>query len=140
MQTEQKTYSISEVAKMFNLSTSTLRYYDQEGIIPGLQKNRSGVREFSSKNLQTLNLINCLKCAGMSIKDIKTFLNWCEMGDETLSKRLKMFEDLRQDTIRQMKELEKTLATLEYKCDYYKRAVEAKSKNSVGSCETIKKR
>ncbi|BDR59657.1 MerR family transcriptional regulator [Xylocopilactobacillus apicola] len=119
----QTTYSISEVAQMFNISPSTLRYYDQEGIIPNLHKNHAGVREFSPDNLATLKLVGCLKCAGMSIKDIKIFIQWCADGDSTLQKRLEMFHELRRTTKAQMQELEATLDTLEHKCRYYTQAV-----------------
>lgn len=120
----KKNYSIGEVAKMLNTTTSTLRYYDQEHLIPNLKKNSAGIREFSEENLSTLRLINCLKSAGMCIQDIKIFIQWCEMGDETLNQRLEMFENLRSSMQEEMKKMQKTMDTINFKCDYYKKAVE----------------
>lgn len=118
-----KVYLIGEVAKQFNLSISTIRYYDKEHLIPNLQKNTAGTRVFTQENLDTINIIECLKKSNMSIKDIKTFIEWCETGDETLQQRLNMFQQLQQSVQRQMAELQKTLDTINYKCHYYTQAV-----------------
>lgn len=119
-----KTYSIGAVAKQFNLTVSTLRYYDKENLIPNLQKNDAGIRFFTTENLETIKIIECLKKSGMPIKDIKTFIQWCAEGDSTLRQRLVMFQSLRSSVKQQMYELKKTLDTLEYKCGYYAQAVE----------------
>lgn len=117
------TYTIGQVAEMFNLSVSTLRYYDQEGLIPGLQKNAAGVRQFDQRNINAINIIECLKRSGMSIKDIKQLMGWCVEGDDTLELRLEMFQNLKQQVLNQMAELQATLDTIDYKCHYYQQAV-----------------
>ena len=62
-------YPIGEVATITHLSVPTIRYYDKEGLIPDLKKDPAGVRCFDDHNLGALEMINCLKTAGMSIKD-----------------------------------------------------------------------
>lgn len=118
-----KTYSIGEVAKQFNLTVSTIRYYDKENLIPNLKKGTTGMRVFTQENVDTINIIECLKKSNMSIKDIKIFIQWCKTGDTTLQQRLEMFQNLRQSVQAKMNELEKTLDTIEYKCNYYTQAV-----------------
>jgi DNA-binding transcriptional MerR regulator len=81
-------YTIGEVAKKFKIDISTLRYYDKEGLIPNPEKNESGKRVFDEEAISGLITIECLKKSGMSIKDIKTFIDWCQEGDETLKERL----------------------------------------------------
>ncbi len=70
MQEIKTTYSIGEVAEKFGLSVPTLRYYDKEGLIPNLKKNSAGVRRFTEENLSTLQIVECVKNAGMPIKEI----------------------------------------------------------------------
>lgn len=86
------TYSISEVATQFQLSVPTLRYYDQQGLIPGLSKNAAGYRQFTAKDLNTLRIVECLKRTGLSIRDIKQFMTLVQAGDSTLSQRLALFQ------------------------------------------------
>lgn len=124
MQELAVTYSIGEVAEKFGLSIPTIRYYDKEGLIPNLQKNTAGVRRFSEDNIGTLKLIECLKNAGMPIKDIKQFIQWTLLGDETLDERYQMFQELRISVQKQMKQMQETLDTVNFKCAYYQKATE----------------
>lgn len=118
------TYSIGQVAKMFNLSVPTLRYYDQEHLIPRLNKTESGIRRFTKENVTAVQVIECLKSAGMPIKDIKQFMQKVEQGDDTLNDRLEMFKHLRTNVLKQMQELQNTLDMINFKCKYYGKAVQ----------------
>jgi DNA-binding transcriptional MerR regulator len=118
-----KTYSIGEVAKRFNLTISTLRYYDKEGLIPNLTKNSNGLRQFSEENLDTIHLIECLKFAGMQIKDIKIFIEWCNLGDSTLELRRNMFDEVSIAIKEKQRQINETLEMLQYKQAYYGKAV-----------------
>ena len=75
-------YTIGQVAEMFDLPVSTLRYYDKQGLFPGLERT-SGIRQFGDAELEALRVIECLKKAGMEIKDIRLFMEWCAEGPST---------------------------------------------------------
>lgn len=120
----QETYTIGQVATRFNLSVPTLRYYDQEGLIPNLTKDQAGIRRFNNENLEALQVVECLKTSGMSIKDIKQFMQWSSEGDETLAQRLTLFQKLREHLESQLDLLERNLRVVDYKCAYYGQAVE----------------
>lgn len=124
-----KTYSISEVAKVLNLTPYTLRYYDKEGLMPFVERTSSGIRLFKESDLGTLKVIECLKSTGMPIKEIKTFIDWCSEGDSTLSQRLDMFMERKATVEAQMEELKKTMELIEHKCLYYRTAIKAGTEN-----------
>ena len=63
-------YTIGQVADMFGLPVSTLRYYDKQGLFPELERT-SGIRRFGDTELEALRVIECLKKAGVEIKDIR---------------------------------------------------------------------
>ena len=65
------TYTIKEASDITGIPATTLRYYDKEGILPFLERKESGHRMFSEQDLSMLRIIECLKCTGMSIKDIR---------------------------------------------------------------------
>ena len=75
-------YTIGQVSEMFDLPVSTLRYYDKEGLFPGIRRD-SGIRKFGEKELEALRVIECLKKSGLEIRDIKQFMEWCVQGSET---------------------------------------------------------
>ena len=85
-------YTIGQVAEMFDLPVSTLRYYDKQGLFPELERT-SGIRRFGDTELEALRVIECLKKAGMEIKDIRLFMEWCAEGPSTYPKRKAMFEE-----------------------------------------------
>lgn len=119
------TYSISEVAKMMNLTVHTLRYYDKEGLMPFVERTPSGTRLFKESDLGALKIIECLKSTGMPIKDIKNFIDWCSEGDSTLQQRYDMFMERKAVVEAQMEELKNTMEVIEHKCWYYKTALDA---------------
>jgi len=118
-------YSIGEVANLLDIPTSTLRYYDREGLLANVKRSNGGIRVFTDMEIGTLKVIECLKATGMQIKDIKQFLDWCAEGNETLRKRRDMFYERRAVVEKQMEELRKTLEVIQYKCWYYETAYEA---------------
>lgn len=120
-----KTYSISEVAEHFNMTPHTLRYYDKEGLMPHIERNSGGKRVFKDSDLDALKIIECLKSSGMPIKEIKHFIEWCSEGDSTLQQRYDMFLERKACVEAQMEELKKTMEVIDYKCFYYKTALES---------------
>ena len=76
-------YSIGQVAEMFGLPISTLRYYDKQGLFPNMERV-SGIRKFGDTEIEALRVIECLKKAGMEIKDIRQFMDWCAEGSSTI--------------------------------------------------------
>lgn len=116
-------YSIGEVASATNIAISTLRYYDREGMFPDIERTDGGIRVFSDKEVDTLKVIECLKNSGMSIKDIKSFLDWCQEGDASLQKRRDMFYERLAEVTKQMEALQQTMNLIKYKCWYYDTAL-----------------
>lgn len=118
-------YTIQQVANMTGIPATTLRYYDKEGLLPFLERRSSGYREFSDIDLASLQIVQCLKATGMSVAEMKQFSDWVRGGDATLKERLDMFLHRKEAVERQIEELQRSLAVINYKCDYYSRAVEA---------------
>ena len=115
-------YSIGQVSEMFHLPISTLRYYDKEGLFPGMER-QSGIRRFSEREIEALRVIECLKASGLEIRDIKQFMEWTTEGAATYTQRKQLFETRKQAVEAEMAELQKTLDMLRYKCWYYDTAI-----------------
>lgn len=118
-------YTIGEVAKKMNLTTSTLRYYEKEGLLPHVQRSQNGIRGFQESDLQSLKIIGCLKASGLSIKDIKKYIDLCGDGDNSLQERYELFLNRKKVILEQIEELNNVLEVINYKCWYYEIAIEA---------------
>ena len=112
-------YTVGEMAKLIGCPASTLRYYDKEGLLPFVERSSSGIRMFKEEDYEWLQVISCLKKTGLSLKDIRHYINLALEGDTTIHERLELFEKQREIVRAQMAELQETLDTLDFKCWYY---------------------
>ena len=115
-------YTVGEMAKLLGVPASTLRYYDKEGLLPFVERSSGGIRMFKDQDYEWLKIIECMKKAGMPIKDIKEYLELTLRGDETIHQRLELFQKQKQLLQEQMASLQRTLDVLDYKCWYYETA------------------
>lgn len=116
-------YTIGQVSELFGLPISTLRYYDKQGLFPGMARE-SGIRKFSDRELEALRVIECLKKSGLEIRDIKQFMDWCVAGPSTYPQRKALFEQQKKTVEAQIKHLERVLDMLKFKCWYYEQAIQ----------------
>lgn len=123
-------YTIGQVSEMFGLPISTLRYYDKEGLFPGLER-RGSIRLFGDNELEALRVIECLKQSGLEIRDIKQFFAWVTEGSSTYACRRELFEHRKAAVEEQMRALEKTLAMVKFKCWYYEKAMADGSEDEI---------
>ena len=115
-------YTIGQVSQMFNIPISTLRYYDKEGFFPNLKRS-SGIRRFGEQDIEALKVIECLKESGLELKDVKQFIKWATKGSSTYKNRKELFEKRKIAVEQEIRNLQKTLNILEYKCWYYDKAI-----------------
>ena len=115
-------YTIGQISEMFNLPISTLRYYDKEGLFPDMER-QSGIRRFGEREMEALRVIECLKASGLEIRDIKQFMQWCTEGSATYPQRRQMFEKRKEAVEEEIRQLERTLDMLRFKCWYYDTAI-----------------
>lgn len=115
-------YTVGEMAKLLGVTASTLRYYDKEGLLPFVERSSGGIRMFRDSDIEWLRVIECMKKAGMSIKDIRRYIELALKGDDTIELRLMMFRRQKEVLQQKMAEMQHTMAMVEYKCWYYETA------------------
>ena len=115
-------YTVGEMAQKLGVPASTLRYYDKEGLLPFVGRSSGGIRVFEEKDFEWLRIIECLKKTGMSLKDIREYIELAMQGDATIAQRLEMFRKQKAVLEVRMAELQQTMDTLDYKCWFYETA------------------
>ncbi len=134
-------YTVGKTAEIMNLPTSTLRYYDKIGLLPFVKRTESGIRIFQDEDIEWLGIIECLKKTGMQLTEIREYINMAMLGDETIDDRLQMFLRRRQETEQQIKELQETLDTINYKIWFYETAKEkGTTKGIANKCDDVPKK
>ena len=111
--------NISTVAKLTGLSIHTLRYYEKEGLLPHIARDKSGHRFFSERDLEWITWIKRLKMTGMSLEDIKRFSAFRQQGDTGIKPRRIMLEQHAEKLRQDVQLLLDELAIVEYKIEAY---------------------
>lgn len=115
-------YTVGEMAKLLGVPASTLRYYDKEGLLPFVERSSGGIRMFREADFEWLRVIGCMKTAGMSIRDIRQYIELALQGSDTIELRLQLFRHQQQSLTEQLEALRHTLEMVNYKCWYYETA------------------
>ena len=112
-------YTIKQVSERTSLSPHVLRYYEKEGLLFHVNRSESGIRHYSEDDLEWLGLICCLKNTGMSLKQIKAFVDLSAEGKETLKQRCDMLIEHKQNVEAQIKEMNEHLEQVSWKIAYF---------------------
>lgn len=121
-------YSMKQVSQMTGLTAHTLRYYEKEGLLPDVHRTHSGIRRFSNEDLEGLGLICCLKSTGMSIKQIREFVELSLQGDCTLKRRCDMLIAHKREVEEQMLRMQKHIEKVSHKIAFFTSKCEALEK------------
>lgn len=105
---------IDTVAHQFNLSTSTLRYYEEQGLL-GPVHRINGIRDYGQADLDRLDFILCVKRCGMTIREMKHFITIYQQGDATIPERLSILQDQLRASQEQQARLAESMAHLQEK-------------------------
>jgi DNA-binding transcriptional MerR regulator len=119
------TYSIGEFSKIVGVSEHTLRYYEKEGLIK-VNRDENNVRVYSDKDKLWVETLLHLKKSGMSLKDMKQFIMWGYMGDETMEERLALLKNHRKKVVEEYEKIRQSLEFLDTKINFYE--------NELGNC------
>jgi DNA-binding transcriptional MerR regulator len=117
-------FTIKQVSEKTNLPPHVLRYYESEGLLPSVGRSRAGIRRYTEDDLEWLALIRCLKNTGMSIKQIKNFVELSAQGDSTLLERCGLLREHKATVENQIAEMQRHLEKVTCKIDYFTRQYE----------------
>ena len=116
--------TINEVSKKYNVSCDTLRYYERIGVIPEVNRNSSGIRDYTEEDLRWVELALCMRNAGLSIETLVEYQRLYQEGDSTIKARLDLLTEQMDILKNQKKQIEETMDRLSYKISRYKKALE----------------
>lgn len=113
------TYSVQEVATRMGLTTYTVRYYHDHGLLPFVKRDKNNHRVFDDADLEWLHLITCLRQTGMPLHEIKHYFDLVIKGESTVPERHEIMLAQRQRTLDEIAELNAHLDTINTKVAHY---------------------
>jgi DNA-binding transcriptional MerR regulator len=122
---------IAEVSERAGISSDTLRYYERIGLLPPVNRNNGGIRDYSEIDVKRVEFIKCMRSAGLPIEVLIEYFKLIQQGDKTIEARKEILKEQREQLVAKMEELQKTLDTLDYKINVYENAVLKKEKEII---------
>ncbi|MFC6274114.1 MerR family transcriptional regulator [Levilactobacillus tangyuanensis] len=113
------TYTIHEVAQKTGISTYSIRYYHDHGMLPFVQRDANNNRVFSDSDLEWLNMIVCLRATGMPVERIRHYIDLVQEGESTVPERYEMMKVQQERTLEEINQLQEHLSTINFKVDHY---------------------
>ena len=116
-------YTVKEVVQKTNLTAHTIRFYTDKGLVPNVQRDKYNNRLFDDEYINWLIRVKYLKDCGMSIRDIKYFVDLYLEGNSSISRRYEIILKYRDIAREQLKEAKKRLDFMEKKTKRYRKAI-----------------
>jgi DNA-binding transcriptional MerR regulator len=115
--------TIAEVSKIYELSQDTLRYYERIGLIPAVNRNKSGIRDYNDEDCRWIEFIKCMRAAGLPIEVLIEYVALFQRGYETIDARKHLLKEQRALLAQKMEDMRKTLERLDYKIERYESGI-----------------
>ena len=110
---------MKETCEQTGLSYETLKYYCNEGLVPGVKRDEGNRRVFDERTVAWIKDLHCLKRCNMSIEEMKRYLGLCLQGQSTIDERLEMVAQKRAELLAKIDDLKECLAYLDWKENFY---------------------
>ena len=118
--------TIAEVSKQYGISADTLRYYERIGLIPPVPRSKSGIRDYDEASCGWVELMKCMRAAGVQIEALVEYVALFQQGDATLDARKALLVEQREVLVSRMAEMQASLDRLNAKIDRYEKGMMSK--------------
>ena len=115
--------TIAEVSKKYGLSADTLRYYERIGLIPPVPRTKGGVRDYGEESCGWIELMKCMRAAGVQIEALIEYVKLFRQGDATMAARKAILVEQRDQLFARMAEMQSSLDLLNEKIDRYEQGM-----------------
>ncbi|MGM9957820.1 MAG: MerR family transcriptional regulator [Erysipelotrichaceae bacterium] len=121
-------YTMKEACRQTNLPYETLKFYCNQGLVPNVKRDINNHRIFDEKDIAWINSLNCLKNCGMSIKEMKEYLELCLKGESTIPERKHILDIKRKSLTEQLKQIQDSIDYIDWKQSFYDDVLSGKTK------------
>ena len=112
-------YTMKQVCEETNLTYQTLKFYCNEGLVPNVKRDGNNHRIFDERDVKWIKDLTCLKKCGMSIQEMKIYLDLCLQGESTIPERKEMLTKKQASLFETISELEGCIDYINWKQNFY---------------------
>lgn len=119
-------YTMMQVCRELDMTYQTLKYYCNEGLVPNVKRDANNRRIFDEKDVKWIKDLTCLKRCGMSIQEMKEYLELCLQGESTIPVRKELLAKKQKALLSSIKELEDSVSYIDWKQNFYDEVLSGK--------------
>lgn len=112
-------YTMMQVCRETDMTYQALKYYCNEGLVPNVKRDANNRRVFDERDVKWIKDLVCLKKCGMSIQEMKEYLDLCLQGESTIPQRKEMLAKKQENLRSSIRELEDSVAYIDFKQNFY---------------------
>lgn len=121
-------FTMKEACQLTNLSYETLKFYCNQGLVPNVKRDKNNHRIFDDRDISWINSLTCLKNCGMSISEMKEYIDLCLIGESTIPKRKAILDVKRQSLTTQLNQIKDCINYIDWKQNFYDDVLSGKTK------------
>jgi DNA-binding transcriptional MerR regulator len=115
----QRDLRIGEVASRTGRSVHTIRWYEQQGLLPGVIRDATGRRVYSEYHVGWLDLMDRLRFTGMSITQMREYTALAKQGASALRQRHDLLREHQLRVQENINRWSEALALINAKVEFY---------------------
>ncbi|GAA6237197.1 MerR family transcriptional regulator [Apilactobacillus micheneri] len=111
--------NIKEASEITGISSSTIRYYEKEQLIPPISRNESGVRQIDNHIIRRIQFVKQMRAAGMGIDILRNFIYLFESENDSKKEQLKILKEQVQIMEEKRDDLQSAINHLHFKINNF---------------------
>ena len=124
--------TIAEVSRKYDISPDTLRYYERIGLIPPVPRSRSGIRDYDEESCGWIELMKCMRRAGVQIEALIEYVALFQQGPDTAPARKAILVEQREQLLQRMEAMQHSLDRLNQKIANYETQLLPREQELIG--------
>ncbi len=119
MNNSTTTYTIKQMSQHYNIPASTLRYYEDIGLLINVGRTESGQRIYTDEHIRRMDGINCFKNTGLPISKIQEFYLYESDVESNIDKIIALVTKHEENTKQQIAKMQADLLHVQRKVRHY---------------------
>ena len=119
-------YTMMQTCEKTGMTYQGLKFYCNEGLIPNVKRDKNNRRIFDERDIAWIQSLICLKKCGLSIQEMKEYLELCLQGPSTIPQRKIILTEKREQLQKNIADLIASVEYIDWKQNFYDEVLEGK--------------
>lgn len=121
-------YTMKETCRETGMTYEALKFYCNKGLVPNVKRDANNRRVFDDHDIAWIKSLTCLKNCGMSIQEMKQYIDLCHQGEDSIPERKLVLAKKREELLRRIAELQTSVEYIDWKQGFYDDVLSGKIK------------